>query len=102
MGKEENNDPTAKLKELINKTYKTQSKKDASHAKAGDNNKKIIKGGMIPLAIVGTAIASALIGKITGEMYDVIKKRLTGKGIKMDHKNDDDKKCFVQDFMNEI
>ena len=93
MGKEENNDPTAKLKELINKTYKTQSKKE---------NKKIVKGGMIPLAIVGIAIASALIGKITGEMYDVIKKRLTGKGIKMDHKNDDDKKCFVQDFMNEI
>ena len=92
-GMGENSDPTAKLKQLINDTYKKDKKKD----------KKVIKGGMIPLAIVGTAIASALIGKITGELYDIVKKRLTGSGIKkIDYKTVEDKKQFLQDFISQI
>ena len=81
-------DPTLKLKELINEKYKKELK-----------NKKFITGGILPLVAIGTAAAGALAGKITIELYDFLKKKLTGKGIEFNHTTHNEKKLFLQDFL---
>ena len=64
MGCNENTDPTAKLKELINEKYQKNLKK----------HKKVFKGGLVLSVAIGTAAAGAFAGKITIELYDFINK----------------------------
>ena len=88
-------DPVARLRSLVQSEYKTEKK---------DKNKKLQKGGILPALIpIGIAIGSALAGKITSDVYDFIKKKVTGGSYKMPiHKTKKEKVDFLKEFVNSI
>ena len=90
---EEINDPVAKLREIVKKEYKPEKKSD----------KKIQKGGLAFLAPIGIAIASAVGSKLASDLYDFIKKRVTGSGVSIPkHKTKKQKVQFVKEIVNSI
>ena len=89
------NDPTARLKAIVASQYSEK------------NKSKKQKGGIfpiIPLASVGASALGMLAGKILQDIYSVIKKKITGSGlnIKLDHKNNNDKKQFLLNIIKQI
>ena len=102
IGINESHDPTLKLKQLINEKYKNENHKT--------RNNKIIKhrsqtGGIIPLAAlipVGIAALGTLAGKVTSDIYDFVKRKIKGSGIKMNHKSHNDKKEFLLQLIKHI
>ena len=91
---EESTDPVYKLRKLAQQHYKTQDK----------NNKKIVKGGVFPLIPIGIAVGSAVASKLAGDLYDWLKNKISGSGMKhkMNHKSIKDKKIFLKDFVNQL
>ena len=87
-------DPCQKLRDLVKSEYKTEKK----------GKKKLQKGGILPALIpIAIAIGSALAGKITNDVYDFVKKKVTGGGHKMpNHKTKKEKVEFLKDFINNI
>ena len=82
------NDPVAKLHELVAKNYKNEIKKE--------NHNKIQKGGFIvPLVPIAVAGLSALAAKLTNDLYDFVKRKISGKGIHMNHKLHSEKRDFL-------
>jgi len=65
----ENSDPVAKLRQLVQVKYKKELKHDKKQ-----------RGGFLPLAAIATAAAGALASKLVGDLYEYVKKRITGKG----------------------
>ena len=81
----ESNDSAFRLRALVNENYKIEKKQ---------------KGGFIlPIAAVAAPALGMLAGKILQDLYGVIKKKITGSGIKMNHKNNNDKKEFILDII---
>ena len=92
---EDAKDPVAKLRQLVEEQYKTE----------GKSKKKIIKGGVLPAALIpiGIAIASTVGSKFAGDIYDWIKKRIVGSGVKVPyHRTRKDKVEFVKNVVNSI
>ena len=57
----------------------------------------------IPLAAIGTAAAASLASKIVGDLYEYVKKRITGKGYKVpNHKTKKEKKQFLLEIVQNI
>ena len=90
---EEINDPVARLREMVKKEYKPEKK----------NGKKIKTGGILPLVPIGIAIASAIGSKLTGDLYDFIKSKVTGSGHKVPHlKTKKQRVEFVKEVVNKL
>ena len=89
----EKSDPTARLKQMVEEQYihKSQSKR----TKRNKNQ----TGGFIPLIPIGVSILGALAGKVIGDVYDLVKKKLTGSGISMKHRTIKDKHNFLLEFL---
>ena len=71
----ENRDPVARRRELVKKQYKNERKQNVKHG-----------GFAHVLILIGVAIASALGSKVVGDLYDYVKKKITGGNYKMNHK----------------
>ena len=81
----ENNDPVARLRLL-----------DVQECKA--EKKKVQKGGFLPLIPIATAASGALAAKITSELYDFVKKKISGSGIKIpNHKTKKEQLEFIKE-----
>ena len=91
---EESTDPVQRLRDIVKQQYKSEEKQK--------NKKKVQKGGFLPLVPIGIAIASAIGSKLAGDLYDYVKKKVTGNGYNMNHKTLKDKKLFLKDFINNI
>ena len=90
---EEINDPVARLRNLVQSEHKTEKK----------DKKKIQKGGFLPLVPIAMAIGSAVAGKLAGDLYDFVKKKVTGQGYKVPyHKTKKLKVHFLKDIVNNI
>ena len=86
-------DPCQKLRDLVKSEYKTEKK----------GKKKLQKGGILPLVPIAMAIGSAVAGKLAGDLYDFVKKKITGGGHKIpNHKTKKEKVEFLKDFINNI
>ena len=73
----ESSDPCSRLRSLVQQQYKTEAK---------NNNRKVQRGGvLLALIPIGVAIASALGSKFAGDMYDWVKKKITGGKINVPH-----------------
>ena len=86
---EEISDPVARLRNLVEQEYKSETK-----------HKKTQKGGFI-LAPLAIGAATAIGSKLAGELYDFVKKKLTsGSGIKIpNHKTRQQKIEFIKEFI---
>ena len=94
MGSEESSDPVQRLRDLVKHQYKVQEK---------HNNKKQKGGFLIPLIPLATAALTALVTKAVPDIYDFVKKRLTGGGYKLKHhKTIKDKKDFLKEIVNQL
>ena len=89
----ENSDPVARLRLLAQQEYKADVKKD---------KRKVQKGGFLPLVPIATGAVGALAAKITSELYDFVKTKLTsGSGIKIpNHKTKKEKLEFIKEIVN--
>ena len=67
-------------------------------------HEKTQKGGFLPLVPIATAAVGALTAKITAELYDFVKKKLTtGSGIKIpNHKTRQQKIEFIKEIVNNL
>ena len=93
---EESADPTFKLKQLVKEKYMADEKVDR-------RKKKIQKGGVLPLLPIGVAVASAIAGKLASDLYDFVKKKITGKGYAVpNHRTRNQKKQFLLDVIKQI
>ena len=93
-------DPVARLREIVEAQYKDEEKEQKKKLK-----KKSQRGGFLPALIpIGVAIASTLGSKAVSDLYDWIKNKISGSGIKhkMNHKTLKDKKIFLKEFINNI
>ena len=78
----ERSDPTARLKALVIKSQ---------------------KGGIAFLGPMAVAAASALAAKLTDSLYDWIKGKIQGHGIKVKHhKTKQQRIKYLKDFINSI
>ena len=89
---EKNSDPTAKLKKLVEETYKKETK--------NNNNNKIIKGGNPALLAIALPAIGALLGKVLTDAYSAIKSKITGKG--MNHKTNIEKIDFMKTLVKNL
>ena len=89
---EENSDPVARLRNLVEQEYKSETK-----------HKKTQKGGFI-LAPLAIGAATAIGSKLAGELYDFVKKKLTsGSGVKVPyHKTRQQKIEFIKEVINKL
>ena len=93
----ETNDPVSRLRSLVQEKYAIEAKQEKKH------KLKHQTGGLIPLLPIGIAIASALGSKLVGDLYDFVKKILTGGNYKFPNKkNNKEKLLLLQDFINNI
>ena len=84
---EASNDPVQRLRELAIEGHKKEKR-------------KLQRGGMLPIAALLSAAGGTLVSKIVSDVYDLIKKKISGKGYKIpEHKTIDDKRDFVLKFM---
>ena len=92
----ENKDPVARLRDLVQKDYMTQERKN--------RKLKAQKGGVLPLIPIGVAIASTLGSKLVSDIYDFVKKKITsgGGGMVPYHRTLKEKKLYLKDFANSI
>ena len=60
---------------------------------------KISQVCFIPLIPIGVSILGALAGKVIGDVYDLVKKKVTGSGMNMKHKTIKDKHNFLLEFL---
>ena len=92
---QENSDPVARLRRLVNEQYNSETKKD---------KRKIQRGGVVPALIpIGVAIASALGSKAISDIYDWIKSKVTGSGVKVPyHKTKRQRIEFLKDVVNNL
>ena len=56
----------------------------------------------MPLIPIAVGALGMLSGKILQDLYGLIKKKITGSGIKMNHKNNIEKKEFILDIIKQI
>ena len=92
----EYNDPCFKLRQLVQEQYKTEKSKTKKQ-----------KGGflpLVPIAVAGlTALAGAVGKKFGDDIYDFIKKKITGKGhIIPHHKTKQERIEFIKGFVNSL
>ena len=88
----ENTDPVYKLRQIVKEQYKTENK-----------HKKAQKGGFAFLAPVAIAGLSTIAGKLSGDIYDWLKKKVTGSGMKIPyHKTRAQKIQFMKEFINSM
>ena len=86
-------DPTARLKELVKSKYRNEEKKQ---------NKQ--SGGILPIvAAVETAAATAIATKLAGDLYEFIKKKISGQRYKIPyHNTKKEKKQFLLEVVKNI
>ena len=90
---EEINDPVARLRSIVQSEYKSEKK----------GKKKTQKGGVFPLVPIGIAIASAVGSKLAGDLYDYVKKKITGGGQKVpNHKTKKEKVEYLKEFVGKL
>ena len=90
----ENADPVARLRDIVKKEYKTDAKK---------NKKGKQSGGFAFLAPIAIAGLSALAGKLSGDLYDFIKKKVTGSGVRVaNHKTKQQRIEFIKEVVNKL
>jgi len=90
-GPDEKSDPVAKLREIVQKKYKKEIRQDKQ------------KGGLIPLVPIAVAALSAIAGKVAGDIYDFVKKKIQGKGYKVPHhRTNHEKKAFLLQVIRNI
>ena len=87
------NDPTARLKQMVEEEYVPKT-----HSRRTRRNKNQ-SGGFIPLIPIGVSILGALAGKVIGDVYDLVKKKVTGSGMNMKHTTIKDKHNFLLEFL---
>ena len=87
----ENTDPVYKLRQLVKEQYKSEIK-----------HKKTQKGGFLPLVPIATAAAGALAAKITSELYDFLKKKISGGVNIPNHKTKKEQLEFLKEFINRL
>ena len=90
---EEISDPVARLRNLVEQEYKSETK-----------HKKTQKGGFI-LAPLAIGAATAIGSKLAGEIYDFVKKKLisSGNGVKIpNHKTKKEQLEFLKDVINKL
>ena len=78
-------DPAARLRQLVKTKYKGQLKHDKKQS-----------GGVLPLAPIAIAALGAVAGEIVKDIYGLIKRKLSGSGMKFNHKNNDMKLFLIQ------
>ena len=54
---------------------------------------------MTIVAAIGTAAAAALASKIVGDLYELVKKKMSGSGLVINHRNKNEKKQFLIEFL---
>ena len=88
-------DPCKKLRELVQSEYSTKPK---------NNCKKKQHGGVLPiLPALAVGALTAIAGKLSGDIYDFIKGKITGHGVKVPyHKTKTEKIKYLKDFVNSI
>ena len=91
-------DPVARLRQLARKHYNKQQR--TVDKKEPQN--KLIKGGIGPLAAIAIPALGALAGKLTSDLYDFVKRKITGSGIKMNHKTQKDQKEFLLNLIKHV
>ena len=84
----ENNDPVSRLRSLVQEKHAIKAKQEKKH--------KNQKGGFAPLIAVGLPILGALAGEFVKDLYSVIKRKLTGSGVKMNHSSLNNKNFFYK------
>ena len=90
-------DPTARLKELVKQKYTIQ---DIEEKK---NKKRLQKGGVLPLVAIGTAAAGAVAGMIVGDIYEYIKKKISGHGYEIpNHRTRKEKREFMINLLKTL
>ena len=91
----ESTDPVARLRSLVQQQYKSDAKND---------KKKIQRGGIAPILIpIGVAIASALGSKAISDIYDWVKSKVTGSGVKVPyHKTKAQRIQFLKEVVNNL
>ena len=89
-------DPAARLREMVHDQYNKKKKKGRSH---GDRS-ELQRGGILPIvAAIGTVAATALAKKLVEDLYDYVKKKMSGSGLKIDHRTKNEKKQFLIEFL---
>ena len=92
----ERSDLTARLKALVEEKYKNEEKKERKMIKSQ-------KGGIAFLGPMAVAATSALAAKLTDSLYDWIKGKIQGHGIKVKyHKTKQQRIKYLKDFINSI
>ena len=81
-------DPAARLREMVHDQYNKKKKRNQ-------------RGGILPIvAAIGTAAATALASKIVADLYEVLKKKLSGSGLRqINHRTKNEKKQFLIEFL---
>ena len=91
-------DPVARLRQLARKHYNKQQRT----VDKKDPQNKLIKGGIGPLAAIAIPALGALAGKLTSDLYDFVKRKITGSGVKMNHKTQKDQKEFLLNLIKHV
>ena len=81
-------DPAARLREMVHDQYNKKKRKSQ-------------RGGILPIvAAIGTAAATALASKIVADLYELVKKKMSGSGLRqINHRTKNEKKQFLIEFL---
>jgi len=92
----ERSDPVYRLRQLVQEKYKNEEKTERKMIKSQ-------QGGVAFLPAMAVAAASALAAKLTDSLYDWIKGKIQGHGIKVKHhKTKQQRIKYLKDFINSI
>ena len=91
----ESNDPAYRLK-LLASEVENESKIQKRRRKRAQS------GGLGPLAAFAIPILGSLAGKVISDVYDLVKKQISGSGVKMNHRAHIDKKEFIIQLFKNI
>ena len=91
----ESNDTAYRLK-LLASEVENESKIQKRRRKRAQS------GGLGPLAAFAIPILGSLAGKVISDVYDLVKKRISGAGVKMNHRAHIDKKEFIIQLFKNI
>ena len=51
------------------------------------------------VAAIGTVALTALVKKLVQDIYDYVKKKMSGSGLKINHRTKNEKKQFLIEFL---
>ena len=89
---EETSDPVYRLRQLANEHHKKEIK----------DTLKVQRGGFAILAPLAVGALTAIGSKLSSELYDFVKKRISGNGYKVNHRTKKQKREFLKQFFNAL